>query len=130
MLLIKLIFFVKYGILNMELYVGFWKILGGRDMKKVLRTFLQTASLCAVVVMLTMGINAILGVNISISYYMVMLAGFVALSFIWSFGMYLLQLKGLGAPVKQNIRSKKSVSSVRKTNYDYQTNNVRKRKVS
>lgn len=99
-------------------------------MKKVLRTFLQTASLCAVVVMLTMGINAILGVNISISYYMVMLAGFVVLSFIWSFGMYLLQLKGLGAPVKQNIRSKKSVSSVRKTNYDYQTNNVRKRKVS
>jgi hypothetical protein len=130
MLLIKLIFFVKYGILSMELYVGFWKILGGRDMKKVLRTFLQTASLCAVVVMLTMGINAILGVNISISYYMVMLAGFVVLSFIWSFGMYLLQLKGLGVPVKQNIRSKKSVSSVRQTNYDYQTNNVRKRKVS
>ncbi|HSQ34254.1 MAG TPA: hypothetical protein VLM81_05185 [Peptostreptococcaceae bacterium] len=62
-------------------------------MKKVLRTFLQTASICAVVVMLTMGINFALGVSIRISYYMFMLAGFSILSLIWSVGTYLLKLK-------------------------------------
>lgn len=95
-------------------------------MKKVLKTFLQAASICAVVVMLTMGINFALGVNVRISYYMVMLAGFIGLSLIWSVGTYVLKLKMLGVPVKKNIRSKKVVSPVRQINYD----NIRRRKVS
>jgi len=130
MLLLNLIFFVKYGILNMELYVGFWKYLGGRDMKKVLRTLLQTGSISAVVVVLTMGINFILRVSVSISYYMLMFMGFTLLSFIWSYGTYLLKLKFVGIPVKKNMRNKKNVNSVRKTNDNSEINNVRKRKVS
>jgi hypothetical protein len=126
MLLKKLIFLVKYGILKKQLYVGFWRYLGGRDMKKVFKTFLQAASICAVVVMLTMGINFALGVNVRISYYMVMLTGFILLSLIWSVGTYLLKLKMLGVPVKKNVRSKKVVSPVPQINYD----NIRRRKVS
>ena len=99
-------------------------------MKKVLRTFLQTACICALVVMLTMGINFILKVDVRLSYYMVMFVGFCVLSLMWSVVNYVLQHKGLKASIKRNITNKKTVNTVRSASYNYQSNNVRKRKVS
>lgn len=105
-------------------------------MKKALKTSLQVAIICALVVMLTMGINFILGVSITIGYYIFMWLGFSILSFMWSFGTCFLQSKFFRKLINKNniinksIKTNKHINNVRKINYNSQTYNIRKRKIS